>query len=347
VTYLDSRGDPLAEKATGEFCDTRLNEIERINLGKRCLLLTRYRGTWMKGCPGTLNHVCCNLWVANPGEGCPLDCTYCALQHYFRRNPTLKLFTNTNEMLDEIKRRTAREPGRMFRICTGELTDSLAFDSLTDLTLELVPAFARLDNAILELKTKDSSVENLLRVREHRGKTVVSWSVNAPAVAAYDEALAAPLQERVESAQAVAEAGYRVGFHFDPLVHHPGWEDGYRETIRLIFSRLNPENIAWISIAALRYHPEQKGIMAKRFPRSALPFGEHFLAKDDKLRIFQPLRFKMLRFVWKELKAVRADIPVYMCMESAAAWRKIAGGPPVAGAEIKEVFARSASGERL
>ncbi len=339
VVYLESREDPLRESSP---LAATWDEAQRISMGKRWMLLTRYPGEWIKGCPGTLSHVCCNLWVLNPAEGCPLDCTYCCLQHYFRRNPTLKLFTNTDDMMAEISYKTRREPNRLFRICTGELTDSLALDSLTDLSLDLVPLFARLKNAILELKTKDSFIGNLLALKnEHKGKTVVSWSVNAPQVSENDEALAAPLEERVNSAQFVAEAGYRLGFHFDPLVYYPGWQDGYIETIRLIFSRIDPKDIAWISIAPLRYHPEQQGIMLKRFPKSKLPYGEHFLAKDNKLRIFQPIRFKMLRFIWNELKLIKRDLPVYMCMESTAAWRSITGGAPIAGEELREVFSRA------
>lgn len=67
------------------------------------------------------------------------------------------------------------------------------------------------------------------------------------------------------------------------------------------------------------------------------------MAKDSKLRYIQPIRFKLTRFVWDLLKGVSDKLPVYMCMESSAAWKEIAGGPPVAGEEIREVFARRAS----
>ena len=339
VIYLSHREDPLKEDSS--FSNT-LDETERIGLGKRWLMLTHYPGEWMKGCPGTLSHVCCNLWVVNPAQGCPLDCTYCCLQNYLRRNPSLTLFTNIKDMLEEIRLKITREPLRFFRICTGELTDSLALDRLTDLSHDLVRFFASTENAVLELKSKASFIDNLIALKyEHKGKTLVSWSVNAPAICENEEALAAPLEERVESARAVAEAGYRLGFHFDPLVYFPGWKEGYFETIRLIFSRIDPKDIAWISIAPLRYHPQQQNIMRKRFPKSRLPFGEHFLAKDNKLRIFQPLRFKMLRFMYQELRKIRADLPVYMCMESAAAWRSITGGAPIAGAELKQIFSRT------
>jgi spore photoproduct lyase len=338
VRTISDGTDPFSEEACS---DNNLSDSERFSLGKQALLLTRYQGEWLRSCPGTAQHVCCNLWTINPGEGCPFDCTYCYLQSYLRRNPTLKIFTNTPDMLEAIENKVCKDPSRLFRITTGEVVDSLVWDELTDRSRELIACFARFPNAILELKTKSSSIENILDMKNvHQGKTVVSWSVNARTICEKDELFTATLDERIEAAEKAVEAGYRIGFHFDPLVHFPGWEDEYSDTIKQLFRTIKPENIAWISVASLRYAPQMQEIMRERFPESFLPFGEQFLAKDHKLRYIQPVRFKMTEFVWGRLKEISQDLPVYMCMESAAAWRNIAGGPPVAGTELAEVFSR-------
>lgn len=333
--------DPLSPSTAEVVSKNSNNEIQRIDKGKRSLLLSRFHGAWLKPCPGTLGHVCCNLWVVNAYEGCPIDCTYCVLQDYLKRNPTLKIYTNTDDIISAIEDRIKREPNRLFRICTGELTDSLAWDDITGLSTKLIKFFAEQKNAVLELKTKTTRIENLLRLKnEHRGRTVVSWSVNALQVTAQDELFSATLNERMEAAQAVTSAGYRVGLHFDPIVNFPGWEEAYREAIKTIFHYIKPQNVAWISIATLRYRRDLQEIMIKRFPSSKLPFGEQFLAKDYKIRYIQPLRLKMLRFIWQELKSVWPTLPVYMCMESPAVWREITGGPPIAGDELVEIFSR-------
>ena len=342
VFHVPWKGDPISEnKVSLKKTKDAPAEKTRLDRGKRILQLKRYSGTWLKPCPGTNEHVCCNLWIVNPGEGCPLDCTYCYLQSYLKRNPTLKLFTNTQEMLKAIETKTQSEPGRLFRVGTGEVIDSLVWDELSDLSLELVPLFASLPNGVLELKTKADYVENLLSMRSiHQGKTVVSWSVNAKSVSQNDEAFTASLEERIEAAEKVCDAGYRVGFHFDPLIFFEGWEDEYRDTIQLIFSRIPVEKVAWVSVSSLRFQREMREIMLTRFPNSQIPLGEQFLAKDGKFRYFQPIRFRLQNFVWSELKSVSAKLPVYMCMESAAAWRKVAGGPPAAGSELVEIFSR-------
>ncbi len=344
IRYLSRDGDPLSELSpdeTGLSSGQELSEVDRFTAGKRLLLLTRYKGSWLKACPGTSSHVCCNLWIVNPGEGCPLDCTYCYLQSYLKRNPTLKLYTNTAELLEAIGERASQNPDRLYRVGTGELIDSLVWDDLTDFTREIVPFIGSLPNVILELKSKDDCVDNLVDLRDtHNGNTVVSWSVNAREVSEKDEAATATLDERIAAAERVVAAGYRVGFHFDPLVFFDGWEEGYQEAVESIFSRIPSTAVAWVSVSSLRYQPDMQRIMMERFPDSSLPFGEQFQSKDSKLRYVQPIRFKMLRFVWEQLKSVREDMPVYMCMESSAAWRSINGGAPVAGSELAEVFTR-------
>ena len=169
VVELEDSKDPLSQinfPANGVSA-----EAGKFTSGKRKLMLTRNRGEWLKACPGTSQHVCCNLWIVNPGEGCPLDCTYCYLQSYLKRNPTLKLYTNTDEMLSVLEAKAKENPNRLFRVGTGELIDSLVWDDLTDSTLDLVPFFARIPNLMLELKSKFAFVDNLLSLKnEHNDK---------------------------------------------------------------------------------------------------------------------------------------------------------------------------------
>jgi spore photoproduct lyase len=339
VVEVDGVKDPVRE---GFILASSTSPEALFTAGKRALYLTRHKGSWLKSCPGTSGHVCCNLFIVNPGEGCPLDCTYCYLQSYLKKNPTLKLYTNTSDLMNELQDKFLSDSSRLFRVGTGELIDSLVWDDISGLSLDLVPFFAKFDNAVLELKTKDDGVGNLLDLRnDHKGKTVVSWSVNARTVTEKDEKDTATLAQRIEAASKVVEAGYRVGFHFDPLVYFENWEEEYLETINTIFSNIPASRVAWISISTLRYKTDLHEMMKARFPESNLPFGEQFLANDNKLRYVQPIRFKMTRFVWNNIKKISEDIPVYMCMESSAAWRNISGGAPLAGSELREVFARN------
>jgi len=285
--FISDHNDPHRSSQSRESVE---EQAGRFSAGKKELLLCRYKGDWMRACPGTSSHVCCNLWTVNPGEGCPLDCTYCYLQSYLKRNPTLKIYSNAEDMLGAIANRVNAEPGRYFRIGTGEVIDSLVWDDLTDSSLELVPFFSKLPNAVLELKTKTANVRNLVSSEmlnqgsSVTSNTVVSWSVNAAEINRRDEKFTASFSERLDAMEQVANAGYRVGLHFDPMIHFQGWKDAYSEAVSRIFSRLKDSDIAWISVSSLRYKPEMQEVMEERFPESSIPFGEQFLAKDGKMR---------------------------------------------------------------
>ena len=103
--------------------------------GKRGLVLQRHRGTFLRHCPaGTSGLVCCNYLVVNLASNCPMDCSYCFLQDYLADAPALTAYTNVADALAEIDAVLRAHPERSFRIGTGELSDSLALDPLTDLS---------------------------------------------------------------------------------------------------------------------------------------------------------------------------------------------------------------------
>jgi spore photoproduct lyase len=107
-----------------------------------------------------------------------MDCSYCVLQGYLN-NPFLTLYTNWDDLLQEIDAFASVNSQPFLRFGTGELSDSLALDSIFPISRVLVPFFGKQKNGILELKTKSAEVDHLLHL-DHQGKTVISWSLNPP-----------------------------------------------------------------------------------------------------------------------------------------------------------------------
>jgi spore photoproduct lyase len=294
---------------------------------KRTILVANHRGEFLKPCPCTRNHTCCGYRFLNVATNCPMDCTYCILQDYVGTTP-LTVHCNTGEMYSELEAKLAAADGRMMRIGTGELTDSLAVDELTGYSREMVPFFARFDNAMVELKTKTAFVENLMGL-EHGGRTVVAWSLNPDSIVESDEAGAPRLDERIRAAARCADEGYRVAFHFDPIVDYPGWREGYRGVIERLFdSGVQEKSVAWISLGTVRYPTGLGDIIAKRFPRSIVRAGEFVSGKDGKKRYFRPLRIEMYREIAGRLAEGWPGAFVYLCMESPSVWRASLGRAP-------------------
>ena len=295
--------------------------------GKRHLFLCRNKGRFFKPCPGTREYQCCGYHVLNIGMNCPMDCVYCILQAYLN-TPWLSFFVNIEDLFAELDHELRSHPSMLFRIGTGEFTDSLALDNLTALSRRLIEYIRHTDNAVLELKTKSAVIGNL-KDADHGGRTIVAWSLNSPDIVAREELRSAGLEQRLLAAARCADWGYRLAFHFDPVIWHKGWRDGYRHTIQRLFQTVPKDRIVWISLGALRFIPRLKAIATERFPGSRFFFGEFITGLDGKSRYFRPQRVEMYTFIVDELKKYASDRTcIYFCMESEVIWRQVLGFAP-------------------
>ena len=308
---------------------------------KREILLTEKQGHTVKQCPGTdRSYRCCNYHVINQTSNCPIDCTYCILQFYLN-NPVTTVYANSEKLFTEVRDKIATQPERFFRIGTGELSDSLAFDSSSEFSRDIVNYFSNLDNVLLELKTKTNRIENLLDL-DHKGHTVISWSVNPQVIIDAEEHKAASLVERLEAMRLVQNAGYKIGFHFDPLLFHEDWKTTYPDLIRQLFEVVDPEMVAWISIGSLRFPPEMKEKVLEKFPKSKIMFAELIRGMDGKMRYPKPLRLEMYRTVYKALRSYGSkDLFIYFCMESEEIWERVMGWSPESNEHLDFLFAKS------
>jgi spore photoproduct lyase len=302
-------------------------------LDKQSLRMIHFNGDFLKPCPGTRRYICCGYQILHVGINCPMDCSYCFLQSYLNQ-PSLRIFSNIEDTLDAITRVIDTYPTRIFRIGTGEFTDSLALDYLTGWTDMLVPVFSSKKNCILELKTKTTYIEELIQKRDLGRRIIAAWSLNTPQVIAREERHTAPLENRILAARRCQQAGFVVAFHFDPLIHYPHWREGYEDVVGLMERHIDPEKVIWISIGSFRYMPELKPVIRRRFPETHIFNGEFVPGMDGKLRYFRPIREEMYGLIGDRLRRWHRDLGVYLCMESDEVWRHSLGWSPETSANL-------------
>jgi spore photoproduct lyase len=312
--------------------DLALTE-DRDELDKESMRMIHHNGDFLKPCPGTRRYICCGYQILHVGMNCPMDCSYCFLQSYLNQ-PSLRIFGNVGDKLDVIGSTIDAYPDRIFRIGTGEFTDSLALDSLTGWTDMLLPFFSVKKNCILELKTKTTCIENLLKKHDLGQRIVVAWSLNTPRVIAHEERNTASLENRILAARKCQKAGFVVAFHFDPLLHYPGWQEEYEEVVQLMEKHLNPESIIWISIGSFRYMPDLKRIIMRRFPETHIFSGEFVSGLDGKLRYFRPIREEMYACLSERLNRWHEGLGIYLCMETDEVWAQSLGWSPETSANL-------------
>ena len=207
---------------------------------------------------------------------------------------------NLKERLRDVLQVIDNQPERILRIGTGEFTDSLALDPVTRWSDLLIPQFSGRQNAILELKTKTTRISRVL-ASSNRDRIVISWSLNSPQISATEEKGAASIRKRLKAAKQCQTEGFTLGFHFDPLISHPGWRDEYARTIELLDKYIDPRGIIWISMGSFRFMPALKPIIRKRHSKSPVLNGEFILGLDNKMRYFKPIRTELYHFMKKQL----------------------------------------------
>ncbi len=276
------------------------------------------RGRFIKPCPGTPRYVCCGYRIVNIAQGCTLGCTYCILDHYFDADIPV-LFSNVEKLYEELEQTVADSKG-ILRLGTGEFTDSLLYEDYYNVYARILPIIACSSNAVLELKTKTVHIDPLINMDRY-DRIILSWSLNSNYIASQEEHEAPSIEERIKAAQRVEAYGYKLAFHFDPIVFYDGWEQGYKTTIETLFHSIEPNNVVYVSMGSLRFSSH---VQASFMQRSVLYLhGDFIRGLDGKMRYFRPLRTKLYRTVLSYLKQYIPEELVYLCMENQDVWKDV------------------------
>jgi spore photoproduct lyase len=316
-------------------------DIPPEHLEPATLYLCRPRGRQLAPCPGCRKsgqsprgQLCCGYWTLDLYVGCRLGCAYCVLRSYLNFAP-VTVHPDPGPAARALSRLAAANPGRQLRVGTGELGDSLELDPLFRLSEHLIRAAAAHPNLHLELKTKTDRVDHLEAVRP-KGNAVIGFSLNPEAVARELEPGAASLPQRLAAARRAQAAGFRVAFHFDPIVLQ---RDSVAETLKLYLPLASglevfrPGKLAWVSLGAFRCPPGLKD----RLGGSSLAAAALVPCRDGKLRYLQRERSRLYRALAEELGRA-TGAPVYLCMESAAVWRNVFGRLPREIPGTRDIF---------
>jgi len=303
--------------------------------GKKYILLTTQRGEFVKPCPCTPHYIGCNYFIINLDINCPMDCTYCILQQYLT-NPVITVYVNKEDLWNQLDVFLSNRRNRFIRIGTGELGDSLAIDPITENSKDLISYFRKKLDILFELKTKSINIENVLETPPAEN-IIIAWSLNSEKIAQEEEIGAPSVDERINAAKRVISRGYRVAFHFDPIILYPGWEKGYLQVLKCVLESIDPARIAWISLGTLRFHPSLKPIIRERFPLTKIIYGEFISGKDGKLRYFKSIRLEIYKKIVDYIRSNKGKkIRIYFCMENKEIWEKILKRKPTGNEDIEK-----------
>jgi hypothetical protein len=330
-----------------------LGEGDRLRLharGKQTLVLGEHqsalRFSTEKG------NACPNYWHFSPYGFCPYGCHYCYLAGtpgvWF--SPTVKIFLNLEEILAKVDR-TAKQLGRPTAFYLGKLQDGLALEPLSGYARAMVPFFAGHPYARMVILTKSADVENLLDL-DSRGRTILSWTVNAPEVARCFERKTPDVSARIEAMRRCARAGYAVRAVLMPIIPVADWQAvygrfvaallesvplaritlgsicSYPQAQRLLELKLGKQNVVSTLLrgraTTTPLSPDQPPVGARRGTRQRVPGGEGRRASPDgRLRFNRSTREEVYRHLIDCIRRQRPDLEIGLCLEDEATFASL------------------------
>jgi spore photoproduct lyase len=228
---------------------------------------------------------------------CVYDCRYCFLQGMFRSAHWV-VFVNYEDFAAEITATATASAGESY-FFSGFDCDSLAFEPVTGFARTLLPLFETLPGAWLELRTKSVQVKQLLE-RDPIERCVIAFSMTPAAVAAAMEHNVPPLERRLAAIDRLVRAGWSIGLRFDPLVWHPGWEDGYRSLFDAALARVPEERLHSVSVGAFRMPRDYYKASARLYPDEPL-FAGRYDDHDGVVSYPRALEDELVTFAEREL----------------------------------------------
>lgn len=302
------------------------NNIEKYkNQGfnsKEVVILKSFKGRFYQLCPGSPGVTCCNYKVINTCFNCIYNCTYCFLNLYLNSFGIIQ-FVNIKDLENELDDfLNTMDRNFVYRIGSGEFTDSLMIDDITGMGERLINKFSGIKNCMLELKTKSNNVDHLLNIN-YKGNTVLAWSMNTQRNIIKYEQDTASFEERVESAGRACDANYFIAFHFDPIIIYNDWEKDYKYIIKVIFQKVKADKIVWISLGGFRYSPAFKDILRNKFVDEELTTEEMFPGIDGKYRYLKNKRIDIYRTIIRYIHEFTDKPFIYLCMESRDVWNSV------------------------
>ena len=255
------------------------------------------------------------------GNNCLFDCKYCFLQNYFT-NVIPTVFVNHDEILDSIRSFIVKSKDKNMVFHAGELCDSFLYDNYTKFSCKLIKLFSEFPNVTLELRTKTTTIDNVLNI--YAGNNIiVSWTFSPQNIIDIYEHKSPSLIERISAAEKVQKAGYCIGICLDPIIYFDGWYDCYEKMINTIFSKLDNEKLAYVSLGGFRFLPSLARIVKKRDSKSDLMYNEFVRCIDGKYRYFRSIRAEIYKKTSKAIRERCKKVKMYLCMETPEVWNDV------------------------
>jgi hypothetical protein len=266
--------------------------------------------------------VCRPAWRIHMASGCPHRCAYCGFGHL------LPCMVNVEEYVEGLDRVVQTHPWQQVYLYEDD-AEALALEPELGAMKALTEYFAGRENEYLLVHSKSANVDHLLDL-DHRGHTIMLWSVTTHTVSRVFEQGSGTTEERIEAARKCQEAGFPVRFKYKPIVPVVSWRDECREMIRLTFEQTKPDVISFFTLAWMSYDDMCKAFDTALLDPVYVKAAEESVEemKDTRTKPFPHwVRAEIYRFVIDEIRRWDPEVPISLSTETWEMWKEL--GPLV------------------
>ena len=182
----------------------------------------------------------------------------------------------------------------------------------------MIPFFARHPYARMVVLTKSADVENLLDLG-HAGRTILSWTVNAPEVVERFERNTPDVMARLEAMRRCAQAGYPVRAVVMPIIPVADWQETYGRFMAML---LESVPLSRITLGSICSYPQAQRLMelklGKRNAISTLLDRGPAKSDDGRFRFSRSTREEVYRCLVECIRRQRPDLEIGLCLEDEA-----------------------------
>lgn len=268
------------------------------------------------------NSVCKSAYEIHSAWGCYHACDYCHVKDF------LNIMLNLEEFVERLHELVKRESWQKLYKYDNH-TDTICLEPEYGASELLVSFFADQYDKYLMLYTKSDNVEHLLSL-DHKGHTIINWTLSCDTVAGEIEKRTPSMEERIRAAAMCQEAGYTVRFRFSPIIPVRNWQDENRDMIEKLFASVKPDLITmdllgWMSAQQIKasmdislFDDEYRSLVEKLSEEGTVR------VENSPKQIFpHPYRLKVYRFFMEEIRRVSEGTPISICMETQEMWGEL------------------------
>jgi spore photoproduct lyase len=271
----------------------------------------------LKEDPWRHDKVCRACWRLHFQNGCPHRCLYCGF------GGLLVTMTNIEDYIEQLDKVIAAHPWQLTYLFEDD-ADVPCLEPELGCLGPLVEHFGTLDSRYLIIHTKSANFDWMLDL-DHRGNTVVVWSLSARTQSEQIEPRTGTWRERVEAARKMQEAGYTIRYKLKPIVPVANWREEASELIELALTETRPDVIslfsfAWMDVDRMKACLDPD-LLDADYLRAAEEAVEEM--KDCRAKPFpERVRAEIYQHHIDEIRKWHRDVPISLSTETWTMWRR-------------------------